>query len=197
MICAYPRLSWSRLGLWDLGHKLFRSTPESFPVPFVEGDIFNPEFLAIAPPLATSTSAPPDLPDLRSLTSLNPLRGKATAVFTGAFFHLFSEDQQYYIAKALAGLLSPEPGSALVGVQGGMAEKGFWQPIGSQYKMFCHSPESWAEMWHGIFSNGEGGDGGVEVMSRLRKEIGGPTFFGTYPENTRPFHVLEWSVVRK
>ncbi|KAI0085561.1 hypothetical protein BDY19DRAFT_965680 [Irpex rosettiformis] len=187
-----------RKGLWEMGHKLFRSTSQSFPVHFIEGNIFDPQFIATTPPIATSTAVSPELlPAINSLTSLNSLQGRVSGVFTGAFFHLFDEDQQYQIAKSLAGLLSPEPGSILIGVQGGMKEKGFWQAEGSEYKMFCHSPESWAKMWHGIFSDGNEGDGGIEVTASLRKEIGGTTFFGTYPKNTRPYYVMEWSVVRK
>ncbi|KAI0687626.1 hypothetical protein BC835DRAFT_403343 [Cytidiella melzeri] len=187
-----------RKGLWDLGHKLFCSTPQSFPVAFVEGNIFDPEFLTSAPPLATSTSVYADLrPDLASLTSLNPLRGRMSVIFTGALFHLFSFEQQHSIAKSLAGLLSPDPGSMLIGVQGGTFEKGFWQPTGSEYKMACHSPESWAQMWHDIFSNGEGGDGGVKVEAKLRTEVGGLDFFGMFAENKNQYHVLEWSVIRK
>ena len=113
-------------------------------------------------------------------------------MFTGALFHLFSEDAQYRLAQALAGLLSPEPGSMLIGVHGGRAEKGFFLPEGYPYKMFCHSPDSWKALWEEIF-----GEGKVEVKARLRVELGGPTLFGQYPENTIPYQVLEWSVTRK
>ena len=59
--------------------------------------------------------------------------------------------------------------------------------------MFCHSPDSWKELWEGVFA--EVG-ARVEVQARLRKEIGGDSMFGTYPGNTDPYHVLEWSVTR-
>ena len=136
-------------------------------------------------------------PDLTTLTSLNSLRGKVSALFAGSFFHLFSFDQQYEIAKALAGLLSPQPGSVLFGLHGAIAEKGFWQPEGVEYKMACHSPESWKEMWYGIFNNMEGGEGGIEVRATLMEEAGGPTFFGTYPINTKPRALLDWAVIRR
>ncbi|KAI0087629.1 hypothetical protein BDY19DRAFT_954634 [Irpex rosettiformis] len=183
--------------LWDLGHKLFRSTPQSFPVPFIEGDIFDPTFLTIEPPIPTSSVHINSPLDLRTLTSLNPLRGQVSALFAGSFFHLFSFDQQYEIARALAGLLSPQPGSVLFGLHGAIAGRGFWQPEGVQYKMACHSPESWKEMWYEIFGSGEGGDGGIEVRASLVEEVGGPTFFGTYPENTKPRALLDWVVIRK
>ena len=80
----------------------------------------------------------------------------------------------------------------LIGVHGGLREKGFWRPM-QGVSMNCHSPESWREMWERIF--GEAGVK-VEVQARLRKEIGGMSMFGTYPDNTEHYHVLEWSVTR-
>ncbi|TFK45994.1 hypothetical protein OE88DRAFT_1638905 [Heliocybe sulcata] len=177
-------------GLWELGHEMFCSTPESFPVPFVQGDILDPEFLRPWPSLPSKNFAGTEtIP--RDLQSLNPLRGRVSAVFTGAFFHLFSEQTQAKVAAALACLISDEPGSMLFGVQGGAAEKGIWQPTGSAYTMFCHSPGSWRELWTGIF-----GEDKVDVQARLRKEIGGDDFFGMFPGNKNPYHVLEWSVIR-
>ena len=146
---------------WELGHKLFKTTPESFPVPFVPGDAFNPEHLAVVPPIATVAEAPPPLPlPLTGLTSLNPLRGRVSAIHASAFFHLFDEEKQMYLARALAGLLSPEPGSVILGTHGGRPEKGFRdeQTYHSSHVriMFCHSPESWADMWENeIFEKGQ------------------------------------------
>ncbi|KAI0828239.1 hypothetical protein BC628DRAFT_1337889 [Trametes gibbosa] len=76
---------------WELGHRLFKSTPKTFPVTFVPG------------------------------------------------------------------LLSPEPGSIILGVHGGRHEKGFRTETGLHsatsvargHPMFCHSPESWTELWDG------------------------------------------------
>ncbi|KAI0687619.1 hypothetical protein BC835DRAFT_1448517 [Cytidiella melzeri] len=188
---------------WTLGHKLFRSTPTSFPALFIPGDIFDPSFLSLSPPPSPSAGLPLTFNPSTPLTSLNPLRGHISAIFTGAFFHLFpSYDTQTHIARLLASLLSPLPGSMVIGVQGGLREKGFWTPQGPGgtvgYKMACHSPESWREMWEEVFrEQGEGGGGEVEVRARLREEDGGPTFFGTYPENTVPRWLLEWAVIRK
>lgn len=161
-------------------------------VPFIEGDVFNPPFLEVVPPFTPSSPPTSPAPPLSNVTSLNALRGHVSAVFTGALFHLFSEDAQFQLARALAGMLSPKPGSMLIGVHGGRAEKGFYHPEGYPYKMFCHSPDSWKELWEGIF-----GEGKVEVQAKLRTEIGGPTLFGQYPGNTIPYRVLEWSVIRK
>ncbi|KAI0087630.1 hypothetical protein BDY19DRAFT_954640 [Irpex rosettiformis] len=189
-----------RQELWDLGHKLFRSTQETYPARFISGDVFDSSFLAVEPPMPTSSASDlPPVPDLSSINSLNALRGRVSAIYIGAFFHLFSEEKQHFIAKLLAGLLSPEPGSIIAGVQGGAAQKGFWKPTAGTtgFKMFCHSPESWSELWHDVFTEGKGGDGGIEVHGRLRKEIGGDDYFKTYPGNTDPYYVLEWYVVRK
>ncbi len=184
--------------LWNLGHKLFLSTPQTFPVPLIEGNILNPAFIT---PLRSMTVSPSErgvLPDLGSLKSLNPLRGRISAIFTGAFFHLFTFEQQQYIAECLATLLSPEPGSILIGVQGGMAEKGLFLPDKSEYKMCCHSPKSWEEMWLDAFRQVTGSEGepSVQVSASLRKEIGGLSFFDTWPNNTKQYYVLEWAVIR-
>ncbi|KAM5534971.1 hypothetical protein V8D89_011344 [Ganoderma adspersum] len=179
--------------LWNLGHELFHSTPESFPVPFLEGDILSTSFLAPTPILPTSTTPPSvDTLTLNEVTSLSQLHGRLSAIFTGAFFHLFKFDGQAHVARLLAGLLSPLPGSMLFGVHGGRAVKGEWRPAEGT-RMNCHSPESWRELWEGVFA--EAG-ARVEVKARLRKEIGGMSMFGTYPENTEHYHVLEWSVTR-
>lgn len=110
--------------LWDIGHEIFRSTPKSFSVPFIEGDILDPSFLELVPPFTTGVPPSTPAPALNAVKSFNPLRGHVSAVFTGAFFHLFSEEVQECVARKLAGLLSPLPGSMLIGVQGGRADKG-------------------------------------------------------------------------
>ncbi|KAE9399597.1 hypothetical protein BT96DRAFT_820362 [Gymnopus androsaceus JB14] len=178
-------------GLWDLGHEMFKSTPQSLPTPFIEGDIMSPDFLSPVPPFTKDAPPTRTIPSLDTITSLNDLRGHVSAVYTGAFFHLFSEMQQEQIAHALASLLSPEPGSMLLGVHGGKSTKGMWSPTGYEYKMFCHSPDSWKELWERIF-----GKANVEIKAQLRREIGGDIFFDMYPGNKDPYHVMEWSVTR-
>ncbi|KAF9061466.1 hypothetical protein BDP27DRAFT_1385368 [Rhodocollybia butyracea] len=138
---------------WQLGHEMFRSSQQSFPVPFLEGNILDKSFLDTLPPF--TKESPPSTPYL------------------------------------LPVLLSPEPGSMIFGVHGSRREKGFWHPTGSERYMFCHSPDSWKDLWEGLF-----GKGSVEVKAQLRKEIGGDDLFGTYPGNKDPYHVMEWSVTR-
>lgn len=162
-------------------------------MPFLEGDILNPAFLAPAPLLPTGSSPPAmPAPALAEVRTLSELHGRVSATFLGAFFHLFNFEGQTAVARLLMGLLDPRPGSMIFGVHGGRAEKGFWCPAAGT-RMNCHSPESWAQMWEALFA--EAG-ARCEVRARLRKEIGGDSLFGTYPGNTDPYHVLEWSVTR-
>ena len=130
------------------------------------------------------------IPDLRSLTSLNPLRGRVFAIHASSFFHLFGQEKQLYVAHALAGLLSPEPGSVIFGLQVGNPgpEKGF--VAHSEHRMFCHSPESWTQLWDGlVFKKGV-----VNVQAKLvqveRKDE-------LDMSETRTVTILVWSVTRK
>ena len=175
-----------------MGHKLFKTTPETFPVPFIAADVFDDKCLAPSP---IPTSPPTDpLPPLNELTTLTPLVGRLSAIHTSAFFHLFPEEKQLELARRVAPLLAPAPGSVIFGAHGGLPQKGERDRRNSHgIHMFCHSPQSWKELWEGIFA--EAG-AKVEVKARLRKEIGGLSMFGTYPENTEHYHVLEWSVTR-
>ncbi|EKM48276.1 uncharacterized protein PHACADRAFT_266453 [Phanerochaete carnosa HHB-10118-sp] len=152
--------------LWDVGHKVFKSTPESFPVKFVAGDVFDDAFLARSGPVATPEAADalvagsePSI-DLSALTSLTPLRGKLSAIYASSLFHLFDEERQSELARRLASLLSPTPGSFIFGAHIGNPEKGLIldyltanAPAGT--RMFCHSPESWKALWEGIFGEGK------------------------------------------
>ncbi|KAG1902213.1 uncharacterized protein F5891DRAFT_179253 [Suillus fuscotomentosus] len=172
--------------LWDLGHELFKSSPETFPAHFVGGDAFDPEILAVAPPASLQTTEV-STPDLNNLTSLNSLRGCVSAIHATAFFHLFKEDQQLRMARAFAGLLSAEPGSIILGAHAGAQQKGVVNQVywGIEVDMFAHSVESWTSMWDGeVFEKGT-----VKVDAHLREvseDMGGDE---RYP-------VLLWSVTR-
>ncbi|KAH7928244.1 hypothetical protein BV22DRAFT_218164 [Leucogyrophana mollusca] len=169
--------------LWDLGHELYMSTPETFPAHFIPGDAFNPLHLSAAPPSRVATDT--CLPDLTTLKSLNPLRGHISIIHASSFLHLFGEEKQIYLARALAGLLSPEPGSMIFGVQAGSPIKG---PLSRAFfaegleLQLCHSPESWTALWDGeVFEQGT-----VKVDARLMQ----------YPGIAEEFHLLVWSVTR-
>ncbi|CDO69705.1 hypothetical protein BN946_scf184851.g93 [Trametes cinnabarina] len=184
----HPALMQSiRPEFWELGHKLFKSTPETFPVPFISGDAFDPAHLEPIPPFYSPPATP--RPELSTITSLNPLRGHVSAIHASAFFHLFDEEQQLQLARALGGLLSPEPGSMILGAHGGAPEKGFRPNSMRTREMFCHSPASWKELWDGgIFRKGT-----VKVEAFLheteRREAG-----DIAPGMSR--HLLVWSITR-
>ena len=177
----------------DIGHKLFRTTQETYPIAFIPGDAFDAKHLDVVPPLA-SAHEPTGLPegsalDLGSLTSLNPLHGRVSALHASSFFHLFSEARQLHIARALAGLLSPEPGSVIFGLHVGKADKGFISyTVYEDRQMFCHSPESWAQLWDGVVFE----KGAVDVKAKL-------VYMGKDEPDAQQnpiFTVLVWSVTR-
>jgi hypothetical protein len=177
----------------DLGHRLFRTTPETYPIAFVPGDAFDPKHLEVVPPLTAANAPTGPSPDLHNLTSLNPLRGRVSAIHASSFFHLFGEEKQLYLARALAGLLSPEPGSVIFGLHVGLAEKGFTPPAPERnYRLFCHSPETWTQMWNGqVFE-----EGAVVVQTKL-VEVERKTFEGEGGEaSAQSVSVLAWSVTR-
>ncbi|KAI0053446.1 hypothetical protein FA95DRAFT_1481572 [Auriscalpium vulgare] len=150
---------------WDLGHIAFKSTPETFPVPFIAGDAFSPSHLEIVPPFNNASPPTTPVPDLKTLTSLNPLRGHVSAIHASAFFHLFQEAEQLTLARALAALLSPETGSMLFGEHAGLPLKGARRSLIGLGDRFTHSPESWADLWDGeVFEKGT-----VRVETELRK----------------------------
>ena len=204
-------------GFWDYGHELFKSSPESFPAAFIAGDIFDPAMLEprgafLESDEINSVLADP-VPSLRDLSSLTPLQGKVSAIHTSAFFHLFPEDQQLALAHRFASLLSPQKGSIIFGQHGSRPEKGFRTEASSKvrvaaaqaagapvtdYAMFCHSPESWKEMWEKDVFGGNGGasEKKIKVEAELvevqRKDLLDHTLAS---ENTK-FYVMNWSITR-
>ena len=153
---------------------------------FVSGNVFDPEHLSIVPPF-TANSPPATVPDLRTLTSLNPLHGHVSAIHASSLFHLFPESAQVRLARALAGLLSPQPGSMIFGKQVGLPESGYLEDPLIRRRLFCHSSRSWSELWDGeVFPKGT-----VKVLSFMtefpKAEI--------YPE-ADSLRLLIWSVTR-
>jgi len=152
---------------WNFGHELFRSTPETFPVAFLEGDVFDRSFLAPAEPLSAPIWAtlPPTLSTITSLTALN---GHVSIVQASSFFHLFDEQMQTELARSIAGLLSPLPGSMALGSQMGKTTAGYYRrPAfhpGDSEMGFAHSIESWTKMWESVFPKGA-----VRVEAVLKK----------------------------
>ncbi|KAF5359218.1 hypothetical protein D9756_003136 [Leucocoprinus leucothites] len=135
-------------GLWEYGHELFKSSPEMFPAGFVAGDALSSALIEPKEPFYS----PPQTPrpaDLRALASLTPLQGHVSAINASLFFHLFNEEQQLFLAKQVATLLSTESGSVIFGVHSGQAEKGANTEVMVTQggHMFSHSPGSWKNLW--------------------------------------------------
>ncbi|KAI0684950.1 hypothetical protein BC835DRAFT_578409 [Cytidiella melzeri] len=176
---------------WDIGHKLFKTTPETFPAAFITADVFDPTSLAPAPIPTSVPTSPLPMP-LNSLTSLNPLHARLSVIHTSSLFHLFSEEKQLELAKLVAPLLSPETGSFIFGVHGGLEVKGERQRKNSHgIHMFCHSPESWKELWETqVFAEGQ-----VEVQAFLmdRRRFG--RVLRDLPERAQ-VSMLVWCVKR-
>ncbi|KAG9120534.1 hypothetical protein FRC07_003932, partial [Ceratobasidium sp. 392] len=154
-----------RRDFWDLGFKLFKDDPTTFPVPFLQGDFFSNDFLN---PTASKSVVRPDLLKLNSLTDL---LGHVDVIHASAFFHLFSEEDQRKIAERCVALLSRVPGATIFGSHVGGLEPGIYDNIGgANRKMFCHSPQSWETLWKELF-----GETPIHVVATLEdKETKSP-----------------------
>ena len=171
---------------WDIGHKLFRTDPETFPVPFIQGNIFDAAHIDPTEPHYSPPASP--RPSLSSLKSLNALRGHVSAIHLSLFFHLFGREQQIAAARALAALLSPEPGSMIFGAHHSSSISGKRINTLRGTEIYDFNPEDWTSLWDGeIFKRGT-----VQVEVGLRdwenrseEELG-------YPPNQ-----LVWCIKRK
>ncbi|KAJ7267478.1 hypothetical protein C8J57DRAFT_366825 [Mycena rebaudengoi] len=172
---------------WQYGHELFKSTPASFPATFLAGDVFDNGFIQPAEPWL---SAPPSgRPSLDTLTSLTPLNGHVSAIHAAYLFHIFDKSTQLALARTLAGLLSPLPGSVIFGAHIGEEHEGYvHQPQLSSGKMFCHCPESWTRLWQSIFPPGT-----VQVEAKLNKND--PNYVSSRASDDEDL-VIVWSVTR-
>ncbi|KAH9927499.1 uncharacterized protein BXZ73DRAFT_90753 [Epithele typhae] len=161
---------------WDFGHKLFSTTPKTFPARFIAGDAFDPAHLECVPPFTTDSARTPR-PDLPTLTSLNPLRGHVAAIHISAVFHLFGEEEQ--------------PGSMIFGLQSGRAEKGFRVEAGVANshgrQMFCHCRRAGGSSGRAC-SPGRG-------PGRRARVGAGEERLATVSDGAK-FWVLEWCVTR-
>ncbi|KZT63650.1 hypothetical protein DAEQUDRAFT_733588 [Daedalea quercina L-15889] len=172
---------------WQLGHKLFNSTPDTFPSTFLPGDVFDSAFLGLQPLPTAIPDAP--APALEGLTSLNPLHGRVSVIHASAIFHLFEESKQRELAHAVAGLLSPEHGSLMLGRHAAAPEKGIRRSeVGAKpFEMFCDSVDSWRDMWEGIFEPGT-----VKIETELEEVANGAQRTGINMQ----LWEMTWSVTR-
>jgi len=164
-----------------MGHALFNTTPATYPISFVPGDALDPNMLQIVPPFDKPPST--ERPDLSTLTSLNPLAGRCAVVYASNFFHMFSEENQLHLAKALAGLLSSQPGSMICGEHVGNQKKGTFRKVyaGRELEAFQHCPDSWNAIWDEVFAKGK-----VKVDVKIQH----------LDRAGLAYHQLQWSVVR-
>lgn len=136
-------------GFWDSGHKLFRTTPETYPAKFIAGNAFDDGHIC---PTAPVPSSPP--PSLASVNTLTELRGRISVIHATYFFHLFDEEKKVELAKRVASLLDLRPGSIIFGSDIGLPNKG--EVRAASGNIFCHSPETWTEIWDGrVFEKGK------------------------------------------
>ncbi|KAF8520803.1 hypothetical protein BU17DRAFT_46301 [Hysterangium stoloniferum] len=132
--------------LWDIGHRLFCSSARTFPVKFIQADIFDHNALSPHVP------PPPIRPDIRYIQTLTPLKGYATTITLQMVFHLWDLKLQIQLARRIAALLSPIRGSVVVGRQ--MGDKHARTLMISKKPHYLHNPESWERMWAVVFPPG-------------------------------------------
>ncbi|KAF9524848.1 hypothetical protein CPB83DRAFT_577582 [Crepidotus variabilis] len=181
---------------WDAGHELFKSTPKSFPAKFILGDAFDSGFLN--PVSLEDLKAQVlefeslDHPQLAELTSLTQLRGKVSAIHTASFFHLFTEQRQAGLARSLAALLIPTPGSIILGQHIATPDVGIkrYNRAGKAREMFCHSPSSWEKLWcDDVF-------GAAGIKTKVTAELVDISDMRKYlEEDGDKVWIMKWSVV--
>jgi hypothetical protein len=195
----YGEVNSSFADYLDLGKKIFKESSKPSKAPtFLAGDLFSDSLLNIDGRRLDTQ------PDVRKLTSLTPLLGHVRAIGASSLFHLFNEQQQYTLAKRLFALLDiTKSGSMLLGSHVGLAAKGIRENrqgklFRTDWGMFCHSPESWKELWFEIA--GQHGKK-VEVRTELidlqsiwASKGGGKPKQGAGSETPVDF-LLRWSVV--
>ncbi|KJA15437.1 hypothetical protein HYPSUDRAFT_48362 [Hypholoma sublateritium FD-334 SS-4] len=173
-----------RQAFWDFGHELYRSTPETFTATCLVGDVLDPAFLPAGQILSKAPDTP--CPNFQSLTSCFPLAGRVAVIYVARFFHLFDEKKQLELAFKLAALLAPEPGSTIFGTHIGIPERPPGNILEPASTFFCHSPESWRELWEKVFvGHAVKIDATVSPVPDNFRKAGGSQEY-----------VLKWSVVR-
>ncbi len=116
-------------GFMSVGYDLFKDK-DRLETTFIEADAFD------------------------ETSPLAELTGRMNIAYTGAFFHLFSLEEQERLAVRVVQLLAPQPGSLVIGRQSGSEEAGEQSRAGdtSGRKHFRHNPQSWKELWDRVGS---------------------------------------------
>lgn len=118
---------------------------------------------------------------------------------------LFTEKDQRQLAHALASLLSPESGSTIFGSHMALPDRGVLTGKISDrdFRMFCHDPYSWKEMWVGqSIAPSTGADpadtvGGLDAAVFPRDSVKlDSTLIPMKSEAGEGLWVLVWSITR-
>ncbi|KAE9408309.1 hypothetical protein BT96DRAFT_696297 [Gymnopus androsaceus JB14] len=151
-LCVLFIISMQISGNSDTSYSILPRPPFRFT--FISGDIFDSSFISIQPPLKTLTLSYDDNTEPISYSRLfkpNPSRWTSSShlsvIHTSAVFHLYDRDAQLLIAKKIASLLSPLPGSIIFGSHTGSKVPREVINQSTQMKAYRHSPESWKKMW--------------------------------------------------
>ncbi|GJJ13706.1 hypothetical protein Clacol_007962 [Clathrus columnatus] len=183
------------LEYYELGNKLFKTTPETCPFAFIPGDIFDSSVFDPQRRPEELSQVSESSFSLKSLTSLTPLHNRVSIIHISSVFHLFSPEKQQKLAHILASMLSPLPGSMILGKQlatdSGIYEWDFGNDVGSAWS---YSTLAWKELWTG--ENGpfktEEVDAQV-LVEALPTEIGNAAVGRS---NTPTIQFLIWSITR-
>ncbi|KAG8735725.1 hypothetical protein FRC10_010225 [Ceratobasidium sp. 414] len=141
-----------RQDFWNLGFELFKDDASKFPVSFVRGDILSPTLLDTG---AKKLDTRPDL-------SKGPLS--------------CGVEDQLKVARGCVSLLTGLSGATVFGAHIGAPKSGLFQKSDGK-SMFCHSPESWEEMWKEAIKIMER-DTEVRVWAKLIEMGDDPLFSG-------------------
>lgn len=181
----------------DLGHRLFKTTPETYPLAFIPGDIFE---LASEPnsKLASNDNIGVEpLPPLRTLTSLATLQSRVSVIHASSLFHLFPPEKQQKLAHIFASLLSPSSGSIIIGKQMAIDNKtgihkwDFGNTVG---QVWGYSVSAWEDLWMG--DKGPFREGEVDAQA---EEIVLPSGTGNLISEGAKINitsVLHWCIIR-
>ena len=102
-------------------------------------------------------------------------------------FHLFGRGGQALLAHRIGQLLSPVPGSLVLGRQMGDSKPRDVIIDGSPH--FVHNPESWEQMWSSVFPKGT-----VEYRAELRDLPS--NLAAAAKEMVQVSQFLTWSITR-
>ncbi len=131
---------------WVIGHDLFRDE-STLKTSFIEADVLDPD------------------------SALRDVDGQFNIAYTASFFHLFDWNTQVRAAKRVVQLLKPEPGSLIIGRQGGKVEAGDFSQIKKELTSYWHNEDSWVKLWTEV---GNQTNSRWQVEATLGEEVDSP-----------------------